>query len=91
MEKILKTTLTCRICRFVKETKDTVDEKTITCMAYSIQGVKEIRNFSERKCKIEDAERKFFSLDKAMHYNFRNGACGKSYWCFMNLKNMHTC
>lgn len=76
MEKIVKSALTCKICGFVTETKDTTDVATLACTTCSTAGEFMVRNFTERECKIQDAERNIQSLNNAFHYIIRE----RNFW-----------
>ena len=68
MEKIVKTTLTCRICGFIMETNKTVDLACVPCPICSTEGEYMIRKYTEREYKIQTAERKMQNLNKAIQH-----------------------
>lgn len=68
MERIVKTTLTCRICGIITETNKNVDLACAPCPICSTAGEYMIRNITEREYQIQKAERKVQSLNKAIQH-----------------------
>ena len=68
MERIVKTTVTCRICGIITETNKTVDLACVPCPICSTEGEYMIRKYTEQEYKIQTAEKKMQSLNKALQH-----------------------